>query len=172
MLAGRIALALALLGFAAVAPARAEMAPVPPFDDAAIAVRENSFVAGTKILTESGFKNIEDIVAGDRVISFDIDAQRTVTSLVRDVTSRTENAIYEMGIGGQVIQLTRDHPFLTTDGWRRTIETSIGDTIIGLDGAQYRIDTCRVRTGSFTVYNFEVEITGTFYVSDLRLLAH
>ena len=154
------------------AAARAEMPVVPPISATTAAATGNSFVAGTKILTESGFKNIEDIVAGDRVISFDIDGQRVVTSLAQDVTSRTENAIYEMGIGGNIIQVTRDHPMLTTNGWRRVVETSIGNVLIGFDGAEYRIETCRMRSGSFTVYNFEVEITGTFFVSDLRLLAH
>lgn len=152
--------------------AHAEMPFVPAYEPPLEGPTENSFVAGTKVLTTNGFTNIEDIRDGDVVVSFDPQSQRVVEARVRDVTSRTESAVYEMGIGGQVIQVTRDHPFLSTNGWKRVIETSIGSTIIGYDGTEYRIETCRIRSGSFTVYNFEVDQTGTFYVSDLRLLAH
>lgn len=152
--------------------AQAEMPYVPPYEPPLEGPVDNSFVAGTKVLTPSGLKNIEDIADGDIVISFDPHTQGNVEARVHGVNSRTERAIYEMGIGGQTIQVTRDHPFLSTQGWKRVIETSIGNTIVGFDGAEYKIDTCRIRTGNFTVYNFEVELTGTFYVSDLRLLAH
>lgn len=162
---------LAVVGLSGAA-AQAEMPNVPPYQPPIEGPVENSFAAGTMILTDSGFKDIADIRNGDAVISYDADSQRTVTQRVRDVTSRSESAIYEMGIGGKVIQVTRDHPFLTTDGWKRVIETSVGSTVIGFDGAEYVITSCQVRRGSYTVYNFEVDITGSFYVSDLRLLAH
>jgi hypothetical protein len=150
----------------------ADMPDVPPYQPPLEGAVENSFVAGTKILTDNGFVNIEDLQNGDVVVSWDADAERQVSAQISGVNSRTERSIYEMGIGGQVIQLTRDHPFLTTRGWKRVIETSIGATIIGYDGAEYRIETCRTRRGEYTVYNFEVDITGTYFVSDLRLLAH
>ena len=154
------------------AAAWAEMPDVPPYQSPLEGPADNSFVAGTKILTDNGFVNIEDLQNGDVVVSWDADAERLVSQKINSVNSRTEPAIYEMGIGGQVIQMTRDHPFLTTNGWKRVVETSIGNTIIGYDGAEYRIETCRLRMGSHTVYNFEVDITGTYFVSDLRLLAH
>lgn len=170
----RVVLAIGAVVLAILAGARgawAEMPVVPPFEEPADAA-PNSFVAGTKILTEAGYVRIEDLVEGDLVLSFDIDRQQVVTARVRDVTSRVEQATYEMGVGGTTIRVTRDHPLLTTQGWRRVIETVIGSTLIGHDGREYRISTCRVVRGQVTVYNFEVDQTGTFFVSDLKLLAH
>ena len=128
--------AMALAGMLGIGTAAAEMPYVPPFVDSD-GPTENSFVAGTQVLTDSGFKSIEDIVEGDLVVSYDLDRQQVVTSRVRDVTSRVERATYEMGIGGITIRVTRDHPLLTDQGWRRVIETAIGSTIIGYDGATY-----------------------------------
>ncbi|MGF1623755.1 MAG: polymorphic toxin-type HINT domain-containing protein [Alphaproteobacteria bacterium] len=170
VITGLVAAAAALsLGMAA---AKAEMPVVPPYEAPPEGQYENSFAAGTKVLTDSGLRNIEDIRDGDVVVSFDIDTQRVVNQRVRGVNSRVENVIYEMGIGGQTIRVTRDHPFLTTNGWKRVVETSVGSTVVAHGGGQHTIETCFMRRGSFTVYNFTVEITGTYYVSDLRLLAH
>lgn len=154
------------------AAAHADMPYVPPYEPPLEGPVDNSFVAGTKVLTPDGLRNIEELQNGDLILSWDRDNERVVEQRISGVNSRTENAIYEMGIGGQVIQVTRDHPFLTTDGWKRVIESSVGNTIVAFDGAEYRIESCRARSGSFTVYNFEVDITGTYYVSELRLLAH
>jgi hypothetical protein len=154
------------------AAANAEMPYVPPYEPPLEGPVDNSFVAGTKILTPSGLRNIEDLKNGDVVLSYDRDYERVVEQRISGFNSRVEHVIYEMGIGGQTIQVTRDHPFLTTNGWKRVIENSVGNTIIAYDGATYKIESCRMRRGEFTVYNFEVDITGTYYVSDLRLLAH
>lgn len=163
--------ALVLAGLVGAQAALADMPFVPRFE-APDGWEQNSFIAGTNILTESGFRPIEDIRDGDIVLSFDTDTQQVVPARVRDVTSRVEQSTYEMGIGGIKIRVTRDHPMFTTQGWRRVIETAIGSTLIGYDGAEYRIATCRVVRGEVTVYNFEVDQTGTYFVSDLKLVAH
>ncbi len=151
--------------------ARAELANVPAFpagaDDA-----PNSFVADTLVLTPNGMRRIADLQVGDIVMSYNISTQGIEQNRISHVTSRTESWVYEMGVGGEKLLLTRDHPFLTTEGWFRAVETSVGDVLINMDGAELPITTCVMRRGSFEVYNIEVEFTGTFFVSNQKLLAH
>jgi len=63
------------------------------------------FVAGTKILTESGHRNIEDLKSGDLVMT------RNGLKPVLGVGSRETDVISRFGLTG-----TPDHPFITKRG--------------------------------------------------------
>lgn len=64
-------------------------------------------VAGTKVATESGIKNIEDITEKDRVVTIDGSLQKVKQTMVK-----TSNDIYELSIMGQIAtQVTGNHPY-------------------------------------------------------------
>jgi intein/homing endonuclease len=78
------------------------------------------FVAGTKILMEGGeIKNIEDVVVGDSIVTFDFKNDRTKIEKVLNVFSKKVNKIveYEFSNGGS-LKATLDHPiFVIGKGW-------------------------------------------------------
>ncbi len=71
------------------------------------------FVAGTKIHTIDGFKNIEDIEIGDLVLSYNEALDKTEYNKVYDLFERhnNEGLIYELTINGNIINVTSTHTF-------------------------------------------------------------
>lgn len=67
------------------------------------------FVKGTRILTENGYKNIQDIKTGDRVLTHTNSFKSVVTPM-----SRHKKGIYDLIIQGSPInQVTGEHPYYT-----------------------------------------------------------
>lgn len=78
------------------------------------------FVAGTKILMESGnIKNIEDVLIGDLVTTFDFKNNTTKVEKVVNIFSKKVNKIVEYEfVNGGILRATLDHPiFVSNKGW-------------------------------------------------------
>ena len=68
------------------------------------------FVAGTKIITSSGFKNIEDIIIGDMVLTHKNKFNRVMKTM-----KRKSLETYILNIDGIPIETTSNHPFFTIE---------------------------------------------------------
>ena len=78
------------------------------------------FVAGTQILLENEItKNIEDVVEGEYVVSFDFKTNQLVPSKVLKVFSRKVDKVVEYEfLNGVKLKATLDHPIYVIDkGW-------------------------------------------------------
>jgi hypothetical protein len=78
------------------------------------------FVAGTQILLENELtKNIEDVVVGDYVASFDLKNNKSKVSKVLNIFSKKIDKIVEYGFSdGSTLRATLDHPIYVIDkGW-------------------------------------------------------
>jgi hypothetical protein len=76
------------------------------------------FIAGTKVLSQVGHKNIEDIEPGDIVRSYDLDTGNFVESIVGTTKSVIRDVYYEIHFeSGNVLSVTDDHPLYTREGW-------------------------------------------------------
>jgi len=77
------------------------------------------FPAGTQVLLSDGStKGIEEVVVGDEVVSQDEAGGRS-TSQVVEVETPVRSQMCEVSFtDGEVLQLTDEHPLLTTLGWR------------------------------------------------------
>jgi hypothetical protein len=78
------------------------------------------FVAGTQILLENGLtKNIEDVVIGDYVVSFDLKNNESKVSKVLNIFSKTIDKIIEYEFSdGSTLRATLDHPiYVINKGW-------------------------------------------------------
>ena len=87
----------------------------------------NCFTAGTKVQTDEGEKNIEDIKVGDRVLSKDEitgeQAYKEVTVLHRNEKDTT----YRLSAGYQIIETTDNHPFWAEGkGWVLAVDLKVG----------------------------------------------
>jgi hypothetical protein len=78
------------------------------------------FVAGTKILMGDGsYKNIEDIIAGDFISSFNLATNEIKVNRVLKTFSRNVNQIVKYTLeNGEIIEATLDHPiYVIHKGW-------------------------------------------------------
>jgi intein/homing endonuclease len=78
------------------------------------------FVMGTQILLENGLtKNIEDVVVGDYVVSFDLKNNEPKVSKVLNTFSKTIDKVVEYEFSnGSTLKATLDHPiYVNNKGW-------------------------------------------------------
>jgi intein/homing endonuclease len=72
------------------------------------------FIAGTQVLCDNEFKNIEEINIGDKVLTHN-NRFKPVTHVMENLTNR----IIEVKINSTpLITCTLEHPFLTIEGWK------------------------------------------------------
>ena len=137
----------------------------------------NCFASGTKVQTEEGEKNIEDIEVGDQVLAKDELnpdgelAYKEVTAVYRN----QRDDIIKLHVGEQVIETTDNHPFwVEGKGWIFADELQVGDKLQKADGSNLIIDKVEfVKLDEpITVYNFTVADYHTYYVTDLGIWVH
>ncbi|HYE53751.1 MAG TPA: polymorphic toxin-type HINT domain-containing protein, partial [Chitinophagaceae bacterium] len=116
---------------------------------------------------------IESIQPGDKVWSFD---ETTGESGLQEVVQLFRNVVKEqvtITAGSAVIVTTPEHPFWSADkGWIHAKNVKAGDKLYTLDKSEVTVTGIRVDKGSFSVYNFEVANTHTYYVSEEQVLVH
>jgi alpha-tubulin suppressor-like RCC1 family protein len=112
-----------------------------------------SFVAGTKIKTLSGFKNIENIQINDIVISYD---EFSDTFVEDRVTALKQNKSSQTLLLNQSVETTSNHPFYTKRGWVEAGNLELFDDLLTDDGF-VQLTSIIALSDTKTVYNFEVE---------------
>ena len=132
------------------------------------------FVAGTQVLTESGFRNIEDIQIGEMVYAIDIDTnERTLKRVLNIFRGETDEA-YEITIGEETVTATPKHQFYIIDkGWTRAYDLEVGDMISAKDCNMEITQINHILYKEpIPVYNLEVDDFHTFLVTKYELLVH
>ena len=133
------------------------------------------FVAGTKVKTFDGDKNIEDIEAGDYVFSKNTETGETGYKLVEEVFQNETPEIIRLEIAGEVIETTANHPFWVSGyGFKNAGFLKTGDVIETIDGNLYPVLSAErfYPTEDVKVYNFRVADWHTYYVSEIGILVH
>lgn len=127
------------------------------------------FVAGTQISMENGLtKNIEDVVIGDRVISFDLQKNEPKVSEVINIFSKKVNKVVEYTfLNGFVLKATLDHPiFVVGKGWCSHSE-KISNSLYQLNEPVKKIeigDIVKLQTDETELTNIElIDETYTVY---------
>ena len=67
-------------------------------------------VAGMKIHTKDGYKNIEAIKAGDYVWSENPETKEKALKRVKKIFVREKDSIIRLAINGEIIETTDEHP--------------------------------------------------------------
>ncbi|ODB35615.1 hypothetical protein BB427_03165 [Pseudoalteromonas sp. BMB] len=140
--------------------------------------RSCCFVAGTQVLTATGYKNIEDVQLGEKLWAKNTDTGEQDWKPVTRVFVEPDRGIYDIRLESesdfeQKIEATDDHPFYVIgSGWKQTIELNIGD-LIETDGhgpmqVVSVVDTSRLEL----TYNFTVADFQTYYVTEKNVLVH
>lgn len=120
---------------------------------------------GTKIRMSDGTnKPVEDIEAGDIVLSFDENTKKFVTKRVMFTKCNGIKEIYEYKtVSGKKLTCTTNHPVYTKDGWIEidrakhlaTLKTRVGNHF-------FESIVKKTYKGTSPVYNLEVEDTHTY----------
>lgn len=135
----------------------------------------NCFTAGTKVQTDEGEKNIEDIEVGDKVLSKNEETGEQAYKEVTHLYRNDKEIIYELTIGDQVIETTDNHPFwVEGKGWVLAVDLQVGDKLQQSNGNTLTIDTIKIvkHDEKVRVYNFTVADFHTYFVSDLGIWVH
>ena len=157
------------------------------------------FIAGTKVLTDSGQKNIEDIEVGDQVLAYDeetgVTAYKPVLHLFRN-TTKEWCTVSVRGNDGELYEITSTpgHKYFVpsnrvrkdsralehasyaglSEKWVSACDLKHGDKVLLSDGTLCEVEgvSCKKLSTPETTYNLEVDEFHTYYVSDACVLVH
>ena len=133
------------------------------------------FVAGTMILTAAGLVAIENIKAGDKVISTNPDTFEIAEKTVVETYIRKDPKLIHLIVNGEEIITTETHPFyVNMRGFVNAGELKIGDELFDSNGKILLVENISIELTDepATVYNFQVEDFHTYYAGQNSILVH
>ena len=137
------------------------------------------FVAGTLVVTENGFRPIEELKAGDVVLSWNEGSGELGYNKVAQTFVRTTELIYQITYeDGTFLETTWNHPFyIKGRGWVKAKDLRDGDlsftsSSIRGDSRELKVTSVFVDEREDRVYNFEVNRDHTYFVTGMGVLVH
>lgn len=131
------------------------------------------FTKDTLIKTEEGYKKIEEVKDGEKVLSKDVDNNNIgykKCKLIEKLTS--ELVIIEFK--ETVIKTTKDHLFMTDKGWVKAEDLKVNENLLIVEDKYDKIVNISIEAleKEIPIYNLEVEDYHTFYVGCQGILVH
>jgi hypothetical protein len=129
------------------------------------------FIAGTKVSLPSGdIKNIEDILVGEEVLTYNEESGEQEVGKVGDLKTHEVTQIIRLTLDNEnIINTTEEHPFFVEGkGWVKAGELQPLDVCKKVDGNESLISTVEVLEETHTVYNLlSVSENHNFYVNGI-----
>lgn len=136
--------------------------------------RYGCFLAGTKILTPAGSKNIETIKRGDTVMSFNHNTGAVEPARVVHIMKFEKRIVGAAHFSdGQEIVVTGKHEFYSLDrkAYVPVSELSTGESVRLINGKSVQLKSYVPRVEQQDVYNFEVEGNHNYFIGE-GILVH
>lgn len=135
------------------------------------------FKKNTKVLTNKGYVNIQDIKVNDLVMSYNIESNNNEYSKVIKTFEHkdTKDYLYKITSKSIVIEATSKHPICIKNNELEYIEAEklkINDKLVDLNGNLHSIDKIEFNEIIDTFYNLEVEGNHNYYVTKNNILVH
>jgi len=132
------------------------------------------FTAKTSITLANGqTARIENLKAGDNVLSFDSDLNVEKTEVAKLIKSQREGYFVISAENGQRVEATAEHPFLTWNRkFKKVEDLKVGDAVFILKGRKLVLSkiTEKVEVNRpVTVYNLQVASPNTFFAEDFAV---
>lgn len=139
------------------------------------------FIEGTPVLTENGYKNIETLSIGDKVLSY---SELTGAIALKEITETMVNTSYDICTialdSGETITSTSLHPwYVQGKGWMPAYALTSSDELLTESGEQVRIlgVNRQILDEPINVYNIAVdeiesEDYHTYFVGSDSILVH
>lgn len=139
-----------------------------------IDVTPTCFTKGTKVWTENGLANIEDVAIGDKVLSYNDLTEETELSEVTNVIKDSATSVYVIGVGGETISVTGEHRMYlpTEDRYESAENLKVGDELLKADGSHVAIDSIEETSGEYEVCNLEVDTLSNYFVGEGGYLSY
>jgi len=131
------------------------------------------FPAGTKVHTQNGLANIEDLYEGDFVLTYNEETklQEYKPILVRHERFTQQMLSLELPTG-EFVRVTPEHRFFCNDEWIEAGNLKAGD-LLHLKGGDYTtIISIETLPHYEKVYNFDIEDNENYYVTEDGILVH
>ena len=138
----------------------------------------NCFLAGTKVLMADGsYKNIEDIMIGDMVKSYDEETGSISDKKVKNVfhQSPDEMAAEYYMIINDVLKVTPNHRFYSEGNWVAAEYLKIGDNLFSKTGEEYSVYSIDHVYDKVPTFDLEIEGYHNYFISinnDIDILVH
>lgn len=133
------------------------------------------FVAGTKVKTENGFKNIEDIKVGEKVYSYNLENNELELKQVLHIIESSTIDTYKMTIGGKTVEMSPKHQIYIIDkGWTRAYDVKTGDLMLSSNNEKIEITNIEYIKYDTPIktYNLTVDGNSNYFVTDIQVLVH
>ena len=129
------------------------------------------FLAGTPVWTQAGMVPIEEIEAGDLVLSQDPLSGKLGYRTVIGTTLRPPTEMVSLHIDGETITTTLGHRFWLSDyGWRMAKFLNKGNQLFSVQGSK-KLETIEKHKDT-EAHNLIVDGYHTYFVGRSRLLVH
>jgi hypothetical protein len=128
------------------------------------------FPAGTEITLQNGDKkNIENIIEGDSVVSFDTHNKKFTTGRVTKINKSIQNGlVYLKTELGEELKSTLGHMIYCQKGWVTADTLVVGDELINSNGDVSTIVSIEILDGEFEVYHLlNVGNDHTYFANDI-----
>ncbi len=170
-------------------PEKVEKKTVPHAEEKIEPVGFTCFPPGTMItMADGSSKRIEEVKAGDKVLSYDILNKKYVVETAIDIEEPIREGVYDINEG--LVSPTCDHPLYVRkpdgrEGWAAVdpiycmkvhpflndiLPLEIGDRLFTIDGKWIKIRSIDFRKGPIKVYTLDVRGTNNFFANET--LAH
>ena len=133
------------------------------------------FVAGTLVSTPTGLVPIEDIKAGDVVLSFNEKTLQVSEQVVEETFVRESKELVKIKFGDEIITTTPEHRFyMPKKGFVDAIDLRAGDSLWTVNGECVIIEEVQheMLESSVKVYNFCVARNHTYFESYTAIGVH
>ncbi len=133
------------------------------------------FVAGTLVTTENGQKPIEEVKAGDKVLSENPETGEIAYKTVEETYINETEELIHVHVNGETISATPNHPFYVDKlGWTLAKNLRAGDILVLSNGEFVVVEWIQheILENPIKVYNFEVEDFHTYFVGESSVLVH
>ena len=167
------------LGFATAATIYSTRSAVTGSMDFVDAVYDSTidacFVAGTKVQTIDGEKNIEEVAEGDYVLAENPETGEIEYKQVLQTFINENDVLVHVFVDGEEIITTPEHPFYVEGvGFVKAGELVEGDILRTADNENPIISKIEKEyfDECINVYNFEVEDLHTYFVSEKKIFVH
>ena len=129
------------------------------------------FPAGTLVRTQTGLREIQDIMAGDEILSKNTESGQLDYKLVLATTKRPPSSMVRTQLTDGTIESTNGHLFWVEEqGWTMAKDLESGDLIHGLRSSQL-VDSVESLPET-EAFNLVVADFGTYFVGKQDILVH
>jgi hypothetical protein len=131
------------------------------------------FPAGTKVHTQNGLANIEDLFEGDLVLTYnELTKEQEFKAILKKHERFTLQMLSIELPTGEFVRVTPEHRFFCNDEWLEARDLQPGD-LLHLKGGHYTtVISVETLPHYEKVYNFDIEANENYYVTEDGILVH